>query len=66
MITLIISACLLSNVNICRDHRIPLTAEVSTVQCLFSAQLQIARWSEEHPQWKVVRWRCRPANEDDI
>lgn len=66
MIALIISACLLSNANVCRDHRIPLMAEISTIQCLSSAQLQIARWSEEHPQWRIVRWQCRPANENDI
>lgn len=66
MITLVLSACLISNGDICRDHRIPLETEVSAVRCLFTAQLQIAKWTEEHPQWRVVRWQCRPASEEEI
>lgn len=66
MITLVFSACLISNGDICRDHRIPLAMEASTVQCMFTAQLQIAKWTEEHPQWRVVRWQCRPTNQEDI
>lgn len=66
MITIILSACLIGDVHVCRDHRIPLTADVSTMQCMVSAQFQIAKWTEEHPQWRVVRWKCRLGQEEDI
>jgi hypothetical protein len=26
----------------------------------------VAQWSEEHPRWRVVRWRCRVGIQHDI
>jgi hypothetical protein len=66
MIAIILSACLLSNGSVCREHRIPLPADVSAFQCMMTAQIQLARWSAEHPQWRIVRWRCRPDSQEDI
>lgn len=66
MIAIVLSACLISNASVCREHRIPLSTDVSPMQCMITAQLQLARWSEEHPQWRIVRWKCRPGDQEEI
>jgi hypothetical protein len=33
--------------------------QMSEMQCALTAQQRIAVWNEEHPQWRVVRWRCQ-------
>ncbi len=25
-----------------------------------------AKWAEEHPGWSIVRWKCQPADVNDI
>ncbi|RUY56850.1 hypothetical protein EN965_33920, partial [Mesorhizobium sp. M7A.F.Ca.CA.001.05.1.1] len=27
-------------------------------QCMFLAPSEIAKWSQEHPTLKVMRWKC--------
>lgn len=66
MIAIILSACLINDASVCRDHRIQLMSQASEIQCLMAAQPEIAKWSEEHPQWRVVRWKCRPEREEEI
>jgi hypothetical protein len=67
MIAIIISVCLLSDPTVCRDQTIALSSEVSTAaRCVMTAPPHVAQWSEEHPEWRVVRWRCGPANRRDI
>ena len=67
MIAIIISACLLSDPGVCRDLTIPLSTDVSSpVSCMMTAPPHLAQWSEEHPEWRVVRWRCGPSNRQDI
>ena len=36
------------------------------VRCMKAALPHLAQWNEEHPQWRIVRWQCRPATEQDI
>jgi hypothetical protein len=66
MIAIILSACLVGDPGVCRDHRVPLSPEISVIQCMKNASVFLARWSEEHPRWRVVRWQCRPVSEHDI
>jgi hypothetical protein len=65
MIAIILSACLVSDPQICRDHHIVLTPEVADTRCMRSAMPYVTQWSEEHPQWRIVRWQCRPASDRD-
>jgi hypothetical protein len=30
-----------------------------------TAPPHVAQWSEEHPEWRVVRWSCRVTTERD-
>jgi hypothetical protein len=66
MMAIVLSACLISDPGICLDQTIPLTTEVSAVRCAMTAPPHLAQWSVEHPEWRVVRWRCHATNEREI
>jgi hypothetical protein len=59
MIAIVISTCLVSDPGVCRDQSIPLSEEISAVRCVMTAPPHVAKWSEEHPEWRIVRWQCR-------
>ncbi len=65
MMTIILSACLVSDPAVCKDYRLPLEGEMSTTQCAMSAPPYFAQWMEEHPAWRVMRWKCQPAGLND-
>jgi hypothetical protein len=66
MIAIVISACLIANPGVCRDYRVPLAVEVDAKHCLFEAQPHFARWAAQHPNWEIKRWRCSPADAQDL
>ena len=66
MLAIVISVCLVTDPAICRNERIPLAINVSPNRCAMSAAPYVAQWNGEHPDWRVVRWRCAGADEKDI
>ncbi|MGX5736726.1 hypothetical protein [Bosea thiooxidans] len=66
MFAIIVSVCLISDPAICHDERIPQRVSASPRQCMMSAVPYVAQWNGEHPDWRVVRWRCGNADERDI
>jgi hypothetical protein len=58
VISIIISACLISNPGVCRDHQVPLAADVDAKRCLFEAQPHLPRWAAKNPKWEIRSWRC--------
>jgi hypothetical protein len=66
MIAVILSTCLVTDPTICREHSIPLSSEVSAMQCLVTAMQHVAQWSEEQPYWRVVRWQCRATSQKGV
>jgi hypothetical protein len=65
MLVLVLSTCLFSDPSVCRDHRIPLSSGISATECMMRSPPHIAQWSEEHPQWRIVRWQCRAAGQEN-
>jgi hypothetical protein len=67
MVDLILTVCLGSNPGSCREEHLHFESNGSLMQCLFLAPAEIARWTGEHPRFKVVRWRCAfPNKEQEI
>jgi len=66
MISIVISACLVADPGVCRDHRVPLAASVSAKGCLLNAQPHLPRWAEEHPRWQIKSWRCASSDYQDL
>lgn len=66
MLSIIISACLANDPNVCRDYRISVDESLDTQQCVMYAPPHFAQWIEEHPGWKIRRWRCTTGKDTDI
>ncbi|MGC1970394.1 MAG: hypothetical protein WA712_03590, partial [Pseudolabrys sp.] len=49
MIAIILSACLVGDPGVCRDHRVSLAPEISVIQCMKNASAFLAQWSDENP-----------------
>ena len=59
MVELIVSVCLQTDASHCKDVRLNFTEQnISTQECLFQGQIEIAKWSESHPGWHIEKWQC--------
>lgn len=66
MLAIIVSACLTTDPNVCRDYKIQLQEEMDSMSCAMYAAPYFVPWAEEHPGWQIKRWRCASATEDNI
>lgn len=66
MISIIISACLAADPNVCREHRVPLNENYNAARCYLYSQPHFARWAAEHPAWEIKSWRCQDGNRQDL
>lgn len=66
MLAIVISACLVADPNVCRDHRIPISMAVDSMHCMTGAQPHFAKWAAEHPGWQIRRWRCASSDTQDL
>ena len=66
MITIVISACLLADPSVCRDHRVPLLRNIEPSQCVQNALPHFAGWAAKNPGWEIKRWRCTTASVEEI
>lgn len=63
---LIVIACLLSDPQVCKDHRLRLTLTGGDAgQCMYSSPPRIARWQSMHRKWKVKSWHCALVGKDE-
>ncbi|MFC5567065.1 hypothetical protein ACFPOC_11675 [Rubellimicrobium aerolatum] len=66
MIELLITACLTTAPD-CRDFSLLFDAhEISFVTCMLHGPVIIAPWQQDHPDWTVQRWTCRPPERLDV
>ena len=57
-IELIVAVCLHSTPADCREMHFQFVEERSLDGCMAHAQPYMARWVTDHPQWRIVRWKC--------
>jgi hypothetical protein len=58
MIDLVIVYCLTADQTKCVEKRDPYTSYPDPVACMVSAELSAQSYLEEHPKWRLARWRC--------
>ncbi|AZO22526.1 MULTISPECIES: hypothetical protein [unclassified Mesorhizobium] len=58
MVDLVLTVCLSANPGNCRNEHLYFESRGSLFQCMILAPSEIARWSQEHPPFKVRRWKC--------
>lgn len=61
MLSLIVTACLLSDPAVCQDRKVPEFETHEALQCLLQAEKKMQAWREENPTWRIVRWQCKLA-----
>jgi hypothetical protein len=67
LIDLVLTVCLTADPGKCRIEHLYFESRGSLFQCMLLAPPEIAKWSEEHPALKVVRWKCEfPKREQDL
>ncbi|MDX3924531.1 MAG: hypothetical protein QHC90_01815 [Shinella sp.] len=67
IIDLVLTICLTTAPTNCREERLHFEDKGNLLNCMFQAPSEIAKWSQEHPNLRVVKWRCSyPSNEMDI
>ncbi|WP_245429602.1 hypothetical protein [Mesorhizobium sp. DCY119] len=58
MVDLVLTVCLTANPGNCRDEHLYFESHGSLMQCMILAPAELAKWSSEHPTFKIVRWKC--------
>lgn len=59
MIELVFTACLITTPQTCEDRHLTFAENLNPMQCLRSAQPELAKWNEANPKWQISRWKCR-------
>ena len=59
MIELVFTVCMLAQPLTCEQRYLTFANLLTPMQCLMGAQVELARWSEAHPKWRISEWRCR-------
>lgn len=64
MLELLVTVCMIDDASRCKDVSLVYLAEAVTPhQCMMRSQMEIAKWTEGHPNWVAKRWSCRPAGQ---
>jgi hypothetical protein len=64
MIEVVAAACLLASPEHCRDVTLTFEAQAITpMSCMMNGQTELAKWTNEHPGWRIARFTCRPAGQ---
>jgi hypothetical protein len=58
MIELVIIYCLATDQKNCVEKRNPFDSFGDPVACMVSAQMYAQQYLEEHPKWRLARWKC--------
>lgn len=58
MIILAMVICLANEPNKCKDVNLQFTENISKSQCYMRAQIELAKWSSDHPNYTIQRFSC--------
>ncbi len=64
---IILSVCLIANPSQCKDQ--PLDQRVNTADpfhCTVVSTPYVAQWADQHPAWKIIKWRCSASGGRDM
>lgn len=64
MIEIAAAVCLFSAPDRCKDISLVFEAEAITpYTCVMYGQGELAKWTSDHPNWRIAKWTCRPAGQ---
>ncbi|PDT44686.1 hypothetical protein [Sinorhizobium fredii] len=66
LVTIVLTVCLVSAPERCREESLQLDTQVSLTQCMFQSAMFVANWSQLHPALRVKKWRCKLPDVDRV
>ncbi len=62
MLELVVAVCLIGQPSQCKDVVLNFEADNATpMQCALYGQAEMAKWLAEHPNYRIMKWRCGAA-----
>jgi hypothetical protein len=59
MIEVVAMVCFIQEPDRCKDIRLSFAAEaVTPQQCMMYGQMELAKWTGEHPNWQIRKFSC--------
>jgi hypothetical protein len=58
LVALVLTVCSLTNPELCKREELIFEGDGNLAHCMAEAPPYIAIWTEQHPKWKVSRWKC--------
>ena len=58
MVQLVLVYCMIANASICTEKRPVFEQPLSLMSCMTSGEQTAATYVEEHPQWRLAKFRC--------
>lgn len=58
LFAIVMSVCLKADANQCKQEEIEISGP--SMACLVQAQPAVVEWGEDHPDWDIKSWKCRP------
>lgn len=59
MVDLILTVCLIAHPGQCREEHLYFQREgPALMRCMSLAPSELAKWAEEHPALRIMRWKC--------
>ena len=58
LVDLIVFVCALANPAACKEQHLVFDLQGSLNACMMQAQPYLAQWADDHPDVRIMRWRC--------
>jgi hypothetical protein len=63
--TIVLATCLIASPLACKDIHIQVSPDQGAslqlpFRCARQGQIEIQKWTAEHPDWRVQKWSCPP------
>ncbi len=58
LVDLVLTVCLIATGGDCHKEHMVIQGDGSLYGCMAESPVHIARWTSEHPTWRVKRWTC--------
>ena len=59
MIELLFIACMANDATACQEQSL-IYQDLTPMACVMAAQPELAKWAQEHPNFRIASWKCRP------
>lgn len=67
MIHIIASICSIVVGSHCQDLKLSFEKEnITPFACFTYGQIELAKWTEDHPNWYITKWKCTTKNEENL